>query len=494
MHKSVAILVLFIAICVYTHTREILILHTNDHHGSLFPYQEGHYEVAGLAERASVISSLTKDTDNFLILDAGDINSGQFESLLFDAEPDIKAYNLIGYHAMTLGNHEFYGGIARLKKQATWANFPFLSANITDASGKHIVEPFLIKQMPNGLNVAIFGLTTATLRNSLPDVSDDIVIHDEFDTARELIPRLREQADIVIALTHLGIAHPPTPSRAPDHSSIRLARTVPGIDLIIDGHTHALMPTPLIINGVPIVSAGDRGKYIGKAKLHFDDVDKIVRLKDWESISLMKTKNGATSERQNQDSAIATLLQSYIDRIPEMANEVIGQSDMLYTIENIRTTQTPLGGLITESMILATRQHKPDFAVTNSGGIRANLPQGSIKLGDVYRVLPFDNTIVIVDITGQALLDIVNQGQNMATTGGFLQYSSHVELIIDPPTGRWSAKINGITIIPDRVYRVAANSFLVAGGDRYTQWENAINIIDTDIIQKNALAGFIKYF
>jgi len=281
---------------VIGHALEVLVIHTNDHHGNLFNYIYNDKEVPGLAERAYILKEIINDNKNYLLLDAGDMNTGQYESRIREAEPDIKSYNMMGYHAVTLGNHEFYAGLERLKKQIEWADFPFLCANISYNDGTPVGTPYILKQIPNGLKVAIFGLTTPTLESSMPSLMDKIKIQDEVEVARKLVPELRKQADIVIALTHLGISHT-DPSSLPfpfslvvEIAAIRLAKQVTGIDIIIDGHSHTVLEAPVIVNNIPIIQAGERGRYIGKAILDFDTNTKKVILKEWECISLMKPK------------------------------------------------------------------------------------------------------------------------------------------------------------------------------------------------------------
>jgi 5'-nucleotidase/UDP-sugar diphosphatase len=131
MFKASLTFLLLITLSTCLFSQQFLILHTNDHHGHVFSHTiRENYIVPGLAERAYIIQTLTYDIENFLLLDAGDINHGQFVSNISEAEPDIVAYNLIGYHAMAIGNHELSHGFKRLQRQIAWADFPFLSANV----------------------------------------------------------------------------------------------------------------------------------------------------------------------------------------------------------------------------------------------------------------------------------------------------------------------------------------------------------------------------
>ncbi|MCL2880675.1 MAG: metallophosphoesterase, partial [Treponema sp.] len=240
--------------------RELILLHTNDHHGAILPTNgEG-----GLAERASYIHAVRQTNPLVLLLDAGDINTGSAVSNMFSAEPDIRAYNLMGYDAVTFGNHEFDGGMERLNRQIAEASFPFVCSNIKTADGQFLGGNRYIIKKYDGFTVGIFGLTTLrTLTIANPDKS--LVFINEIDAARETVDILKntEKVDVVIALTHMGdVKESDTHITSPD-----LARAVDGIDIIVDGHSHTYMAQPIKIGSTWIVSANEWGKYIGQGKL-----------------------------------------------------------------------------------------------------------------------------------------------------------------------------------------------------------------------------------
>ncbi|NIR14461.1 MAG: bifunctional metallophosphatase/5'-nucleotidase, partial [Desulfobacterales bacterium] len=188
-----------------------------------------------------MVQGIRGQSKNVLVLDAGDINTGRPESNLFKARPDIEGYNYIGYDAMALGNHEFDNGPDVLKEQMQLANFPFLSANIKTKQGELLTRPYIIKEFV-GFKVAIFGLTTKeTEFLSHPDNIKGLVFQDEVEVAKQLVPELRKQADIVIALVHMGIYN------SPKLGSKRLASEVSGIDLIVDGHSHTKLDAPIVM-------------------------------------------------------------------------------------------------------------------------------------------------------------------------------------------------------------------------------------------------------
>ena len=238
----------------------LTILHTNDHHGHFAkfdPYPVK--EVGGLAAQSTLINIIRAEMENtgghILVLSAGDINTGVPESDMLDAEPDIKMMNLIGYDAMTLGNHEFDNSLDVLMKQRKWAEFPFLSANIIKKSdGKPLVDPYTIKEL-GGLKVAIYGLTTEeTPVLVMPENVEGLEFKNIIESSKSLIPKLRQEADVVIALTHLGFFDE---SGGGYHSGgdFKLAEDVDGIDVIIGGHSHTVVEEAKIINETIIVQA-----------------------------------------------------------------------------------------------------------------------------------------------------------------------------------------------------------------------------------------------
>ena len=475
-------LFLFITILCscYIFSLDLMILHTNDHHGSLFNYWLEFNQVAGLAERAILINQIKENNENVLILDAGDMNTGIYESNLFVAEPDILAYNLIGYDAVTLGNHEFYGDIERVTNQISTATFPFLSANIFNQNNELIGLPYQFFTMQNGLQVAVLGLTTTH-----KSLHDDFIVKCDVEIANELVPILREKADIVIALTHLGIYDF---GGEQQYGSIRLALNTTGIDLIIDGDSHTLLEQPAIINGVPIVQAGERGRYLGKAILNFDVETGEVNLNNWEAIPLMRAHNDPEFEA---DIEIQEMLESYRQKAIDSGNALLGVSDRDFRNININNRIVAIGRVVGQAMLESFPEHNIDVGMYNSGGIRGDLLRGEIRVSHIHNVMPFENNLVILEMPGTLLSEIIRDSYiERINTGAFLQYSNNVG-IVQRPGDIVIPNLNGVDLVPDKIYRVATNSF-VASGRENPLFTLAEIKIDTGITTRQALINYIQ--
>jgi 5'-nucleotidase/UDP-sugar diphosphatase len=474
----------------------LVIVHTNDLHGHplKFTYQ-GIPDVGGLPAIATVVQQVRARYKNVLLLDAGDVNTGRAESTFFKAVPDIVGYNYLGYDAMTLGNHEFDNPLDILRKQERMARFPFLAANIRTSQGDRLVRPYVVKRF-NGFKVAIFGLTLKETKEiGYPGHVKDLVFEDEVKAARRLVMELKNKADIVIALVHLGIWDHET------RGSKRLAARVQGIDLIVDGHTHSDLTEPVYINGTPIVQAFQWGLKIGKATMTVRD-GRVAGFR-WESIPVnlkekIRLPDGTESfrplgEPYEEDPFLLAALTPYADKVESLLSEVIGNAEAPFSNENARKQETEIGNLVADSMLWSTRSLKTDFALQNGGGIRVGLPAGEITKKKIYEILPFDNTVVVLKMKG---LQVLRLFEHMAAvpagSGAFPQMSVGVRFMVNAAARKIEGvTINGRPIDPDRIYAMATNSYLAGGGDGYKILLEALDRYDTSTFQRDALIEYI---
>jgi 5'-nucleotidase/UDP-sugar diphosphatase len=448
---------------------ELILLHTNDHHGTILP-NNGR---GGLAWRSAYIKAIRAFNPQVLLIDAGDLNTGTALSNLFAAEPDILAYNLMGYDAVVPGNHEFDQDLEQLQLQGELVKFPVISSNIKTADGNYLGIPYLVKEY-DGFTVGLFGITTLrTLEIASPDPS--LTFINEIDAAREMVDILRNQegVDIVIGITHIGDV-----KETPDHiTSPELAAAVPGIDIIVDGHSHSRFTEPLKVDNTYIVTAYEWGKYIGQGKLSVEN-GKLVNFL-WMPLEIV------------QDPEITDLLDPYIAKANESLKEVVGEATDEFVVGNRlpRKVESPLGDAICDAMVWyfnTTSNQAVDFAFINGGNIRAGIPAGLITREQVLTVLPFENYLYIVSLKGSEIIDLftfiasIPQGN-----GGWAQVSQEVRYTIDYTAGTGILKdltIHGEPVDPDRVYRFCTNSYLLGGGDGYTVLGTAQEPFNTSLV------------
>ena len=476
----------------------LTILHTNDHHGRFWRNDNGEH---GLAARKSLADRVRAEIrgkgGRVLLLDAGDVNTGVPESDMLDAEPDIRGMNAMGYDAMAVGNHEFDNPMETLRSQERMMSFPLLSANIYEADGRRAFVPYRFFEL-QGLTVAVFGLTTeATAVIGNPKHIRGLTFRPAIDEARELVPMLRNQADVVVALAHLGF------DSESGTGSVALARAVPGIDVIVDGHSHTPLTAPAVENGVVIVQAGEYGKYLGRVDLEVedgldDDPERVVRLVEGRLLPVNLTrrveadggkKRVPVGEGIAEDPSQLALLAPFKEKGSEALNTVIGHSEGDFPGERevLRNAESALGNLACQALMAKTGA---DVAVMNSGGIRAGLPAGDITYRDVLTVKPFGNTICTVSMTALDLADYLRAAAAMPrNSGAFAQFSGVGFTLSD-------GYVTGLTVggrpaDPARTYTVTVESYLAAGGDGYPKLSGRKTFRDTGYVDADALREYV---
>ncbi|MCL2214901.1 MAG: 5'-nucleotidase C-terminal domain-containing protein [Treponema sp.] len=459
---------------------ELILLHTNDFHGALMP-NSGR---GGAAEMAAFINAVKAANPQVLLIDAGDINTGTALSNMFNAEPAILAYNIMGYDAMTFGNHEFDGNLAKLDEQIALADFPFVSSNITRQNGSYLGgNRYIIRQYDN-FSVGIFGITTLrTKAIASPDSS--LVFINEITAARDVVNILRniEKVDIVIGLTHMGDV-----KETGDHiTSIELANAVSGIDIIVDGHSHSFLDAPRRAGNTWIVSANEWGKYIGYGKLTVQNGS----LADFRWVPIPIGPN----------TEISQMLAPYVEKANATLKEVIGTAASTFVFGNrlTRYQETELGNMITDANVWYLRDvsnQRIDFAFHNGGNMRAELPAGPITQEQILTILPFENYLYVASMTGSQIIELfdfiatIPQGN-----GGFPQFSGDVRYTIDKTEGNGVIKnltIGGLPVDRNRIYRFCTNDYILGGGDGYTVMRNAADPFNVSLLLSYVVTEYIR--
>ena len=227
-----------------TDETHLVLLHTNDTHSRIdpFPLDGGRNEgLGGAARRAALIQHIRARHPNVLLLDSGDIFQGPPYFNLFDGEVEFKTMSAMGYDVATLGNHDFDNGVDGLVAMLPHADFEFVSANydVSRSALQGRVRPWTTRTV-GGVKVGLFGLGIAFDRLVLPELHDGVVYEDPIAVARATVRELQRQGcGLIVCLSHLGHRY-----RGNTVSDVVVAREVPGLHLILGGHTHTFMDGP----------------------------------------------------------------------------------------------------------------------------------------------------------------------------------------------------------------------------------------------------------
>ncbi|MCL2244006.1 MAG: 5'-nucleotidase C-terminal domain-containing protein [Treponema sp.] len=459
---------------------ELVLLHTNDFHGATLS-SGGR---GGLAEISAYVKAVKAVNQNVLLLDAGDINTGSALSNMFSAEPDILAYNIMGYDAVAFGNHEFDGNQEKLDAQIRLAKFPFVTSNVMTQNGAYLGGNRYIIKKYGDITVGIFGITTLrTIVTASPDKS--LVFINEITAARDVVNILRniEKADIVIGLTHIGNV-----KEMPDHvTSVELAASVPGIDIIIDGHSHTYMDKPIVQGKTWIVSANEWGKYVGHGKL-------LIRGRQLADFIWTPVPIGPDPE-------VTAMLAPYIEKAGATLKAVIGEAADTFIFGNrlTRYQETALGNMITDANVWFFRtvsNLQIDFAFHNGGNMRAELPAGPITTEHILTILPFENYLYVVSMPGSDIIELFNFIATIPQgNGGFPQFSSDVRYTIDKTVGSGVIKdltIAGAPVDPNKTYRFCTNDYILGGGDGYEVMKKAGDRFNVSLLLSYTVTEYIK--
>jgi len=358
------------------------------------------------------------------------------------------------------------------------------------------------------------GLTTDdTAKMVNPAQIKGIEFKSPIAEAAALVPELRQQADIVIAATHMGhYADGNHGVNAP--GDVEMARAVKGLDLIVGGHSQnpvcmkaenvrddAYVPgapcAPDRQNGAWIVQAHEWGKYVGRADFEFRNGK--LKLAKYQLIPVnlkktVKTADGKTekvpyTELIPEDNKLRSFLKAYQDKgqaelgvkVGELSAKLEGDRSV------VRGQPTNLGVFVGEAMMARTQA---DFAVINSGGIRDSLPAGVVSYKDVLKVFPFGSTLAYVDMSGAEALDYLKAAARMTPgAGAFAQFAGVRLRIVGGELQR--AEAGGKPIDPAKRYRVAINSFIAAGGDAYPKMVEHPGYVNTGFVDAEVLKDYV---
>lgn len=454
------------------------ILSFNDFHGNVLESGKN----IGAAKLVGVVNEYkAKATTEYGVIpvSAGDLYQGTAISNLTTGKPVTAMLKAMGLEASAIGNHEFDWGIDNINDWSKEGGFSFLAANIVKKDTEERVsyaQPYKVVER-NGVKIGLIGISTPeTATSTLAENVKDVEFLDPVDTVAKWNKVLREteKVDAVVVIAHAG-AYQDSNTKEITGEAADIAK-IEGVDAVIAGHNHAVVSGE--INGVPVVEGGYNGRALAKLTFTFDDSNKLIDVEPSVDVFLGKeatlpVDENVLKEVNDMNSGLSEILGQKVTSLKERLSH-----------DDKNTAVTPLGVTVAETMrkIVGT-----EIAVTNGGGIRRSLEQGDVTIGDMYEILPFDNTIVTLDVKGSDLYGIIEHGIN---TEGFAwgQYAG-IKVWYNPEDGKVSSiRLNdGTKIDMDKYYSIAINDFMLTGGDKY-DFSNAINVVNTNVVMRDAMA------
>ena len=469
-------------------SNDIIILYEND----------VHCEIGGYSVLSAMKKELKQEYEHVGIVTSGDFLQGGSLGSISKGEYIVRLMNLVGYDAIALGNHEFDYGLDRLFELADMLDTKPVCANFKKIGAGECFKPYSIVSYGD-IKIAYIGITTPTTpdttsfptqfldenKNPIYTFSKDnlaAVIQENIDNARA------DGADFVIALSHLGDGDS-------QYNASRMVSDTVGLDVVLDAHSHSVIESETLTdkngNEVVYTSTGTKFANIGKLTISGDSI--ITELIP------LETDN-------TTDPIVDACINQIMTEYAEVGNKKVAVCDYnLITHDSegnrlVRVDETNLGSLISDAF-----RHvlDADIAYFNGGGIRSHIEAGEITFNDLLNVLPFNNTGVVVEVTGETILEMLEvavakwpeENGNFPHVSG-MSFSlntladEHKRVynvqILNAETGNYEA------LDSNRMYTVASNNFiLLECGDGMTMFEGAKVICDTGILDIEILEEYI---
>lgn len=460
---------------------EISILSINDFHGALSENGKN----PGMAKLAAFLrEEMSKNPAGTILVSAGDMFQGTPESNMLYGQPVVEAMNELGFSAMAIGNHEFDWGIGVLQERIAQSKFPYLAANIIDkTTGNTVkfVKPYTIIEK-NGVKIAVIGLATPeTAFKTNPKYIKNYRFADPAETVTKLIPEVKQQrADIIVILSHLGSEVEPLTQEVKGEAA-DLAHSATNMDAIISGHTH--LKVDGLVNSVPIVQAAYNGRAVAEVTFTYS--------KNAKKIIAAKTRvTELAPAKLSADEEVAAIIDKAKEEVAPLKNKVLGQTT--YDLQHEKFSLSVLGQWVTDSMLYKAHA---DIAFENGGGLRSGIPSGKITLGSLYQVIPFDNTLVTMELTGRQVMEVLEHGIDNKQIG-MLQFSGLiVEVDRSLPAGMKITRVrlsDGSRLRLTKTYKVVINDFMAQGGDGFTVFAQGKHKVDTQIPLRDYLIEAVE--
>ena len=454
--------------------RKLVIFHTSDMHGYVIPHKARWHTsnpkrlIGGFEALAATVNA-TKQP--YLLLDSGDFFQGAPEGTLSRGHSVIELMNVLKYDAAVIGNHEYDFGEENLIALSKRAKFPLLAANIQSLkTGAPVsyARPWALFER-GGIKVGVIGLSTRfTSTATLPAHVAHLRFVTEVEAAKPHVLALRHAgADVVIALTHCGVGpsvarkHILTSDYKPPVSDLKypgdiLIAKESGVDLVLGGHAHAAFSelwTPQ--GGVPIAQSGE----------HLEHVTRIeIQVHKGKPLTISGSLIPLWSDQRGSHAEMARAVERVSADVQKQMKKPLGRAqDPLPRTAPSPNLDGPLPNLFCDEM---KRQGGSDFALHNTFGFRTDLNKGPLTVGDLYRVMPFENTLAVMNLTGAQVRDLILSNVKGGVSRIQVSRELTVRVSLDPELNLTHGQVHykGSPINPNQKFKVAMNSYMSGGG------------------------------
>ena len=416
---------------------------------------------------------------NVVVLDAGDPFQGSLFYSTYKGAAEAEFMEQMGYDVMAVGNHEFDDGPSALADFIDAVTFPVISGNLGLDS-----EPLLTGKVGNHLVLEVGGkkigivsaLATDTVETSSP--GPNVIFEDEIAALTADVEALKaEGVEMIIALNHVGLP-----------KDLEIAAAVPGLDVVIGGHSHTLMTNddadtpayPTMVGGVPVAQAYAYTKFLGHLIVTFDDAcDVTADSGDPILLDASVTPNPAFLERIAEMGAPIEELKTRV--VADSAAEIVGAREVC------RAEECQMGNLVADAMLDRVKDQGVTIAIQNGGGLRASIDSGEVTMGEVLTVLPFQNTLSTFTVSGAAMVEALENGVSQVEEGaGRFPQVAGMKYTFDTSAEAGSRVsdvlvADGDDFVPidlSKMYNVVSNNYVRNGGDGYSMFVDAENAYD----------------
>jgi 5'-nucleotidase / UDP-sugar diphosphatase len=459
----------------------LTILHTNDFHSRFEPvskYDSGCDPAdnaegkcfGGTARLVTAIADARARSNNSILVDGGDQFQGTLFYTYYKGKVAAEMMNRLAYDAMTVGNHEFDDGPEVLRGFIDSVEFPVLMSN-AEISAEPLISGKILKSTVierGGEQIGLIGLTPEDT-DELASPGPNITFSDPVPAVQAEVDRLTEAGvNKIIVLSHSGYG-----------VDQRVAAETTGVDVIVGGHSNtylsnvsdrAVGPYPTMVNGTAIVQAYAYGVLLGELNVTFDDDGTLIEAAGEPLVmDASVSEDAATVERVAE---LAVPLQEIRERVvADAAAPILGERDVC------RVRECEMGNLVADAMLARVADQGVQIAIANSGGLRASIDAGEVTMGEVLTVLPFQNTLSTFEITGQTVIDALENGVSQVeeVQGRFPQVAG-LKFVWDPSVAPNEGRVIEVLVAgedgyapidPAATYRVVTNNYVRNGGDGF---------------------------